>query len=188
MSIISAAYQVHNHEDSPSTSSIIVDDHEAPLIVATSEEQTSPISLNEADEFNQEESADFDGITVFVPYDAPNFEEVESSTTALDLSNMPEFHSSITPCIFISQSQYAIELLKKHDLFTKALPKERFEYLVYRIVEHGYVTPSLSKEYVEYLQLFEEEIEERLKHRDQLRHWEMYVNGRPLRSRRERPE
>ncbi|GKB55163.1 hypothetical protein Tco_0905916 [Tanacetum coccineum] len=54
-------------------------------------------------------------------------------------------------------------------------------------VKHGYVTPSLYKE-DEYLQLFEEEIEERLKHRDQMRRWEMYVNGRPLGSRRERPE
>ncbi|GKC60394.1 hypothetical protein Tco_1087992 [Tanacetum coccineum] len=33
-------------------------------------------------------------------------------------------------------------------------------------VKHGYVTPSLGKEDDEYLQLFEEEIEERLKHRD----------------------
>nr|GEV78204.1 retrovirus-related Pol polyprotein from transposon TNT 1-94 [Tanacetum cinerariifolium] len=33
-------------------------------------------------------------------------------------------------------------------------------------VKHGYVTPSLSKEDAEYLQLFKEEIEERLKHHD----------------------
>ncbi|GJY52387.1 hypothetical protein Tco_0443234 [Tanacetum coccineum] len=57
-------------------------------IVTTSKEPTSPISLNEADEFNQEDSTDFDGNTVFVPYDAPNFEEAESSTTALDPSNI----------------------------------------------------------------------------------------------------
>ncbi|GKA83689.1 hypothetical protein Tco_0805284 [Tanacetum coccineum] len=57
-----------------------------------------------------------------------------------------------------------------------------------RDVKHGYMTPSLSKEDVEYLQLFEEEIEERLKHHDEMRRWEMYVNGRPLGSRRERPE
>ncbi|GKC90298.1 gag-pol polyprotein [Tanacetum coccineum] len=88
----SAEQQVQNHEDSPSTFSIIVEEHEAPPIVTTSEEQISPISLNEADEFNQEDSADFDGNTVFVPYDAPNFEEAESSTTALDPSNMHEFH------------------------------------------------------------------------------------------------
>ncbi|GKB71447.1 hypothetical protein Tco_0932859 [Tanacetum coccineum] len=55
-------------------------------------------------------------------------------------------------------------------------------------VKHGYLTPSLSKEDDEYLQLFEEEFEERLKHRDQMRCWEMYVNGIPLGSRRKRPE
>ncbi|GKA62321.1 hypothetical protein Tco_0761840 [Tanacetum coccineum] len=55
-------------------------------------------------------------------------------------------------------------------------------------VKHKYVTQSLSNKYVEYLQLFMEEIEERLKHRDQMRRWEMYVNERPLGSRRECPE
>ncbi|GKA92088.1 integrase, catalytic region, zinc finger, CCHC-type containing protein [Tanacetum coccineum] len=83
---------IHNHEDSHSISSIIVEEHEAPPIITTSEEQTSLISLDEADEFNQEDSTDFDGNTVFVPYDAPNFEEAESSTTALDLLNLHEFH------------------------------------------------------------------------------------------------
>ncbi|GJY56320.1 integrase, catalytic region, zinc finger, CCHC-type containing protein [Tanacetum coccineum] len=42
---------------------IIVEEHEAPPIVTTSEEQTSLNSLNEADESNQEDSADFDGNT-----------------------------------------------------------------------------------------------------------------------------
>ncbi|GKB34897.1 retrovirus-related pol polyprotein from transposon TNT 1-94, partial [Tanacetum coccineum] len=92
ISIKSTTHQVHNYEDSPLTSSIIIEEHEAPPIVTTSEEQTSPISLNEADEFNQEDSADFDGNTVFVAYDAPNFEEAESSTIALYPSNMHEFH------------------------------------------------------------------------------------------------
>ncbi|GJS16771.1 hypothetical protein Tco_0411243 [Tanacetum coccineum] len=55
-------------------------------------------------------------------------------------------------------------------------------------VKYGYVTPSLSIEDVEYLRLFEEEIEERLKHHFQMRRWEMYVNERPLGSRRERLE
>nr|GEV79636.1 putative reverse transcriptase domain-containing protein [Tanacetum cinerariifolium] len=57
MSINSVVQQMHNHDDSPSTSSIIVEEHEAPLIVNTSDEQTSPISINEANEFNQEDSA-----------------------------------------------------------------------------------------------------------------------------------
>ncbi|GJR67023.1 retrovirus-related pol polyprotein from transposon TNT 1-94 [Tanacetum coccineum] len=59
-SINSAAQPTQIHEDSSSTSSIIVDEHEAPLIATTSDEQTSPISLTEADEFNQEDSAHFD--------------------------------------------------------------------------------------------------------------------------------
>ncbi|GJW71514.1 retrovirus-related pol polyprotein from transposon TNT 1-94 [Tanacetum coccineum] len=50
------------HEDSPSTSLIIVDTHEAPPVVTTSDEQTSPISLIEVGEFDQEDiMLDFDG-------------------------------------------------------------------------------------------------------------------------------
>ncbi|GJY33662.1 hypothetical protein Tco_0418131 [Tanacetum coccineum] len=55
-------------------------------------------------------------------------------------------------------------------------------------VKYCYVTHNLSKEDDEYLQLFAEEIEEWLKYHDQMRRWESYVNGRPLGSRRERPE
>ncbi|GJY40448.1 retrovirus-related pol polyprotein from transposon TNT 1-94 [Tanacetum coccineum] len=80
------------HEDSASTSSIIVETHEAPPIVTTSDEQTSPISLTEADEFNQEDTADFDGNAQFVPYNPPSHEEIESSTTALEPSNVQNFH------------------------------------------------------------------------------------------------
>ncbi|GKF01861.1 hypothetical protein Tco_0028784 [Tanacetum coccineum] len=54
--------------------------------------------------------------------------------------------------------------------------------------KYGYVQKDLTKDETEYLKLFEEEIEERLKHRRQMRRWEMYVNGRPLGLRRERPE
>ncbi|GKA71165.1 retrovirus-related pol polyprotein from transposon TNT 1-94 [Tanacetum coccineum] len=92
VTINSAVQQIHNNENTPSTSSIIIEEQEAPPIVTTSKEQTSPMSLNNADEFNQEDSTDFDGNTVFVSYDAPNFEEAESSTTALDPSNMHDFH------------------------------------------------------------------------------------------------
>ncbi|GKB66328.1 hypothetical protein Tco_0927740, partial [Tanacetum coccineum] len=66
-----AAQPTQIHEDSPSTSSIIVDEHEAPPVVTTSDKQTSPISLTETDEFNQEDSADFDGNSQFVPYNPP---------------------------------------------------------------------------------------------------------------------
>ncbi|GKC37370.1 hypothetical protein Tco_1049754, partial [Tanacetum coccineum] len=80
------------HEDSPSTSSIIVDPHEAPPVVTTSDEQTSPISLTEADEFNQENTAGFDGNAQFIPYNPPSREEIESSTTTLEPSNVQNFH------------------------------------------------------------------------------------------------
>ncbi|GJS22298.1 hypothetical protein Tco_0450930 [Tanacetum coccineum] len=55
-------------------------------------------------------------------------------------------------------------------------------------VKYGYVQRELTNDEVEYLKLFEEEIEVRLKYRNRMRRWEMYVNGRPLGPRRERPE
>ncbi|GJR25281.1 retrovirus-related pol polyprotein from transposon TNT 1-94 [Tanacetum coccineum] len=90
--INSAEQPTQIHEDSPSTSSIIVDEHEAPPIVTTSDEQISPISLTEADEFNQEDFADFDGNSQFVSYNPPSQEEIKSSTMALEPSNVQNFH------------------------------------------------------------------------------------------------
>ncbi|GJR10200.1 hypothetical protein Tco_0792852 [Tanacetum coccineum] len=55
-------------------------------------------------------------------------------------------------------------------------------------VKYGYIQRDLIEDEVEYLKLFVEEIEVRLKYRNQMRRWEMYVNGRPLGPRRERPE
>ncbi|GKB52184.1 hypothetical protein Tco_0902937 [Tanacetum coccineum] len=55
-------------------------------------------------------------------------------------------------------------------------------------VKYGYVQRELTNDEVEYLKLFEEEIEVRLKYHNHMRRWEMYVNGRPLGPRRERPE
>ncbi|GJZ00239.1 hypothetical protein Tco_0517668 [Tanacetum coccineum] len=63
-------------EDHLHTSSIIVDTQEAPLVVTISDEQTSPISLTEADKFNQEDTAKFDGNAQFVPYNPPSREEM----------------------------------------------------------------------------------------------------------------
>ncbi|GKD85109.1 retrovirus-related pol polyprotein from transposon TNT 1-94 [Tanacetum coccineum] len=87
--INSAAQPTQVHEES---SSIIVDTHKAPPVVTTSDDQTPPISLNEADEFNQEDTADFDGNAQFVPYNPLSHKEIESSTTALEPSNVQNFH------------------------------------------------------------------------------------------------
>ncbi|GJR37217.1 retrovirus-related pol polyprotein from transposon TNT 1-94 [Tanacetum coccineum] len=73
--INSATQPTQVHEESSSTSSIFVDTHEAPPVVTTSDEQTSPISLTESDEFNQEDSADFDE-----PSNVQNFHQVQPST------------------------------------------------------------------------------------------------------------
>ncbi|GJR92209.1 retrovirus-related pol polyprotein from transposon TNT 1-94 [Tanacetum coccineum] len=70
--INSDAQPTQFHKDSPSTSSIIVDEHEAPPIETTYDEQTSLISLIDADEFNQEDSADFNGNLDFNKCDAEN--------------------------------------------------------------------------------------------------------------------
>ncbi|GJS26437.1 retrovirus-related pol polyprotein from transposon TNT 1-94 [Tanacetum coccineum] len=90
--IYSAAQPTQVHEDSPSTSSIIVDTHEAHPVVTTSDDQTSPIYLTEVDEFNQEDTAEFDGNAQFVPYNPPSREEIKSSTTALVPSNVQNFY------------------------------------------------------------------------------------------------
>ncbi|GJS70594.1 retrovirus-related pol polyprotein from transposon TNT 1-94 [Tanacetum coccineum] len=60
-----------------------------PPLVSSSEEQISPISNNKVVELIQEEdSADLDGNTLLSPYHTPMFEEVESSSTAEDPSNL----------------------------------------------------------------------------------------------------
>ncbi|GJU79259.1 hypothetical protein Tco_1276329 [Tanacetum coccineum] len=58
----------------------------------------------------------------------------------------------------------------------------------YNDVKYGYVQKELTNDEVEFLKFFEEGIEVRLNYRDQMRRWEMFVNGRPLGPRRERPE
>ncbi|GJY58539.1 hypothetical protein Tco_0458431 [Tanacetum coccineum] len=58
----------------------------------------------------------------------------------------------------------------------------------YNDVKYGYVQKELTNDEVEFLKLFEEEMEVRLNYQDKMRRWEMYVNGRPLGPRRERPE
>ncbi|GJR79009.1 retrovirus-related pol polyprotein from transposon TNT 1-94 [Tanacetum coccineum] len=95
--IYSAAQPTQVHEDLPSTSSIIIDTHEAPPVVTTSDDQTSPISLTKADELNQEDTTEFDGNAQFVPYNPPSHEEIESSTTALVPSNVHNFHQELVP-------------------------------------------------------------------------------------------
>ncbi|GJR94765.1 hypothetical protein Tco_0266939 [Tanacetum coccineum] len=54
-------------------------------------------------------------------------------------------------------------------------------------VKHGYANLVLSNTDADLMRFYEEYIQDRLKHRDQMRRWKSYVNGRPLRLRNERP-
>ncbi|GJZ56328.1 integrase, catalytic region, zinc finger, CCHC-type containing protein [Tanacetum coccineum] len=98
-----AAQLTQVHEDSSSTSSIFVDGHEAPSVVTTPDKQTSPISLTEADEFNQEDSADFDGNAQFVSYNPPSREEIELSTTALEPLNVQNLHQILNGICLVAR-------------------------------------------------------------------------------------
>nr|GEW24560.1 integrase, catalytic region, zinc finger, CCHC-type, peptidase aspartic, catalytic [Tanacetum cinerariifolium] len=92
----SAANTLDNEHTSLS-SSIVVEEDEAPQIVSSSAEQVaiepnSPVLKKNADEFVQEDVANFNG-NVF--YSAPPthvFLKAESSSTYQDPSNMHEFH------------------------------------------------------------------------------------------------
>ncbi|GJS74366.1 retrovirus-related pol polyprotein from transposon TNT 1-94 [Tanacetum coccineum] len=92
VSINFAAQPTPNNDDTPSPSSIIVEDREAPPIVSSFEDQISPILSNDVVESVQEDSTDFDGNTLFTPYDALMIEEAKSPSIAVDPSNMHEFN------------------------------------------------------------------------------------------------
>ncbi|GJU03793.1 retrovirus-related pol polyprotein from transposon TNT 1-94 [Tanacetum coccineum] len=86
-----------DNEHTSSSSSIVVEENEAPQIVSSPAEQvaTEPNSLvlnANVDEFVQEDVADFDGNVFFNAPPTPVFEEAKSSLTYQDTSNMYEFH------------------------------------------------------------------------------------------------
>ncbi|GJT22017.1 copia protein [Tanacetum coccineum] len=92
----SAANTLDNDHTS-SSSSIVVDHDDAPPIVSSSEEQVviepnSPVLNEVADEFVQEDVADFDGNTFHNAPQTPEFDVAESSSTYQDPSNMHQFH------------------------------------------------------------------------------------------------
>ncbi|GJR60793.1 retrovirus-related pol polyprotein from transposon TNT 1-94 [Tanacetum coccineum] len=94
----SAANTLDN-EDTPSSSSIIVEEYEAPQIVSSSAEPVAtepntPVSNENVDEFVQEDVAELNGNVFYNLLHTPVFEEAESSSTYQDPSNMHEFHQT----------------------------------------------------------------------------------------------
>ncbi|GJU60031.1 retrovirus-related pol polyprotein from transposon TNT 1-94 [Tanacetum coccineum] len=95
-------YSVANtlpNEDTPSSSSIVVEEDEASQIVSSSEEPvvnepTNPVSNENANEPVQEDVAAFNRNDFYNPFHTPVFEEVESSSTFQDPSNMYKFYQT----------------------------------------------------------------------------------------------
>ncbi|GKC21726.1 retrovirus-related pol polyprotein from transposon TNT 1-94 [Tanacetum coccineum] len=92
----SAANTLDNDNTSLS-SSIVVEEDEAPQIVSSSVEQVttepnSPVLNENVNEFVQEDVVDFDGNVFYNAPPTPVFEEAESFSTYQDPSNIHEFH------------------------------------------------------------------------------------------------
>ncbi|GKB89447.1 retrovirus-related pol polyprotein from transposon TNT 1-94 [Tanacetum coccineum] len=86
-----------DNDNTSSSSSIVVEEDEAPQIVSSSAEQVttepnSPVFNENADEFIQEDIADFDGNVFYNAPPTPVFDEAESSSTYQDPLNMHEFY------------------------------------------------------------------------------------------------
>ncbi|GKC14873.1 hypothetical protein Tco_1011655 [Tanacetum coccineum] len=81
----SAANTLDN-EDTPSSSSIVIEEDEASQIVTLSEkpianEATTPVSTENTNEQAQEDVAAFDENEFYNPFHSPVLEEIESSST-----------------------------------------------------------------------------------------------------------
>nr|GEZ31660.1 retrovirus-related Pol polyprotein from transposon TNT 1-94 [Tanacetum cinerariifolium] len=108
VSINSTAQPTPNNDDTPSSSSTIVEDQEAPPIVSLYEEQMFPYLTYDAVELVQEDSIEFDSNTLITPYAASTCEEAESSSITEDPSNMHEFHQ-VQPSTHICTKAHPLE-------------------------------------------------------------------------------
>ncbi|GKC94855.1 hypothetical protein Tco_1160297 [Tanacetum coccineum] len=75
-----------------------------------------------------------------------------------------------------------VMILKDNSKFCDATIKRVLEMFkkYNKDVKYGHADQSPSDADAQYLQFYKEDIENQLKHRDQMRRWEIYVNGRPL--------
>nr|GEX40407.1 retrovirus-related Pol polyprotein from transposon TNT 1-94 [Tanacetum cinerariifolium] len=124
-----AAQPTQFHEDLPSTSSINVEEHEAPPIKTTSDEQTSPISLTEAGRSDFFTYAAHKNITIF---------QMDVKTAFLNGQLKEE--------VYVNQPKGLIDLefpnhvyrLKKALYGLKQAPRAWYEKLSSFLIEHGF--------------------------------------------------
>ncbi|GJT10786.1 putative reverse transcriptase domain-containing protein [Tanacetum coccineum] len=69
---------------------------------------SEPVPSSKTDEFNQEDSAHSDGNSQFVSYNPPSHEEIESSKTAPESSNVQNFHQ-VQPSTHIWTKDHHLE-------------------------------------------------------------------------------
>ncbi|GJV47934.1 retrovirus-related pol polyprotein from transposon TNT 1-94 [Tanacetum coccineum] len=84
-----SATNILDNKNTPSSSSIVVEEDEAPQIVSSSikqvaSEPNTPVLNENAEEFVQEDVAEFDRNFFYYPPQTPVFEEAESSSTYQD--------------------------------------------------------------------------------------------------------
>ncbi|GJR92898.1 retrotransposon protein, putative, unclassified [Tanacetum coccineum] len=84
-----------DNEDTSLSSSIVVEEDEAPQIVSSSQESVhiesnNPVLNEHGDEQNQEDVVELDGNTIMHTFEIPECEEAESSSNYQDPSNMHE--------------------------------------------------------------------------------------------------
>ncbi|GKB93322.1 integrase, catalytic region, zinc finger, CCHC-type containing protein, partial [Tanacetum coccineum] len=92
-----SAAKTLNNEDTPSSSSIIVEDNDVPHIVTSSEEPiaqepSTPVLNTHSDEQIQKDVAQLNGNTFMNLFGTPEYEEDESSSNYQNSSNMHEFY------------------------------------------------------------------------------------------------
>ncbi|GJS93789.1 hypothetical protein Tco_0800757 [Tanacetum coccineum] len=92
---------------------------------------------------------------IALPFIGLIYENSKKEKRVMDIDNIPKFCDATLK---------GVENVKKINLDVK----------------HGYKDPPLSNEDAELMKFYEVDIQERLKHQDQMRRWESYVNGRPI--------
>ncbi|GJY20766.1 hypothetical protein Tco_0393332 [Tanacetum coccineum] len=128
----SAAPTSLNNEDTPSSSTIIVDDNEAPPIVSTSREPTSPFLNDLVDESIQEDTVEVDGNTFTNPFCNPVTEEAESSSTNQDPYPLPSIDdlfdqlqgSNVYSKIDLRSGYHQLRLLSDYDCDIRYHPRK----------------------------------------------------------------
>ncbi|GKA56406.1 ribonuclease H-like domain-containing protein [Tanacetum coccineum] len=96
-----SAANTFDNKDTLSSSSIVIEEDEAPQIVSSPEEPfdpepNTPVSNENADELVQKDVAELDRNIFYNPLHTSVFEEAESSSTYQDSSNMHEFHQTLS--------------------------------------------------------------------------------------------